>query len=97
MGNLCPSLASSVEFFNSILKQQQKRGGAWGNNLRKLTLDDWYDLCDQFREQTNASLSWGIGFCGWDYDDGEALRINRDFLRAINDFLAEQDVDRGEA
>ncbi len=59
--------------------------------MDKLTLGDWYELCDQFKAKTNASLSWGVGFTGWDYDDHEALRINRDFIAALNVLLEKKE------
>lgn len=53
----------------------------------KISLDDWYDLCDKFKEDTNGILSWTYGYCGCDYNDGEAIQINRDFLKSINQLI----------
>ena len=58
--------------------------------MAKIDLEDWYDICERFEKKTNAKLSWALGFMGWDYDDGEALRINRDFLKLLNQTLTEK-------
>jgi len=63
--------------------------------MARITLEDWYGVCDEFNEKTNVKLCWCLSFMGWDYDEGEALKINRDFLKALNKRLDQQEKDNG--
>ena len=60
---------------------------------RAIGLDDWLDICEKFKKQTNASLSWGVGYIGWDFDDSEGVHISRDFLKLLNEHLSSGDQD----
>ena len=64
--------------------------------MKKITLEDWYDTLTEFEKTTNAKLCWGLGFMGWDFDDGEAININRDFLKLLNARISNKEPGDGE-
>lgn len=91
---------TSQSKINDIKKTTSKifnivEGAVMKKQVTHITLDDWYDLCESFREKTNGTLSWSCGFVGWDFDDGEALKINRDFLKHLNEYVKTKGAEEG--
>lgn len=60
--------------------------------MGRLTLEDWYELCDRFKAEAKTGLVWDLGFGDLDYDDTEALKINRGFVKIINSVLQKKEA-----